>query len=370
MYCFGGPLLHLLALLLLSLPADAGDAGPHRGRSASDILKPYEYSLPRMGTRFRIVLYDSDAQHALGSAMSAFERIEELEDILSDYRDESELNRLCLEGYRAPQVVSSELFSVLEESLRISRLSGGAFDVTIGPVVNLWRAARREKRLPDREALKAAQRLVGYENIVLEPQKQTVRLKLPHMRIDLGAIGKGYAGDEALALLRARGIERALIDAGGELVLGAPPPGKRGWMVTLADADGSTAGQSYLLHHVAVATSGDVHQFVEVGGTRYSHIIDPSDGMGVRTSPSVTVIARSGTTADALATALSIMPVADGIRLVESLGETSAAIVRRSSTSTRRFLSRGFPKPAGEPAVSRRPEAPPQVIERRGPESR
>jgi thiamine biosynthesis lipoprotein len=343
---FGGLLFQLLTVSLLILPAGAAPAGSPSSRSASDILKPYEYSLPRMGTRFRIVLYDSDAQHALGSAMSAFERIEELEDILSDYRDQSELNRVCRAGYRGPQVVSRELFSVLEESLRISRLSGGAFDVTIGPVANLWRAARREKRLPDPEALNAARRLVGYGNIVLEPQQQTVRLKLAGMKIDLGAIGKGFAGDEALALLRARGIERALIDAGGELVLGAPPPGKAGWMVTVADTDGSTPGPTYLLHDVAVATSGDAHQFVEVGGTRYSHIIDPSDGMGVRTSPSVTVIARNGTTADALATALSIMPVAEGIRLVESLRETSAAIVRRSGTSTRRFLTKGFPKPA------------------------
>ncbi len=312
-------------------------------------LKPYEFALARMGTMFRIVAYDSEQSRAASAATAAFERIEELEAVLSDYREDSEVTSLCRDGNNAPRGVSPELFSVLEQSLRISRLSGGAFDVTVGPVVRLWREARRSGRVPDTDALKKARAAVGYGNVELNPDARTVWLKLPGMQLDFGGIGKGYAADQALALLRERGIACALVDAGGDLTLGASPPGTPGWRIVLRNPDtarGAEPGVMFL-HDVGVATSGDAFQYLEVDGRRYSHIVNPGDGMGLRGSAGVTVIAPDGTTADALATALSVMPVADGMRLVESMEGVSAAVVRRSDGVLRRTSSKRFPKAAG-----------------------
>jgi thiamine biosynthesis lipoprotein len=312
-----------------------------------------------MGTLFRIVLYEDDGARALNAATAAFERIEELESRFSDYREDSELTLLCRESSASPRAVSPELFSVLEQSLRMSRLSGGAFDVTIGPVVQLWRKAGKEKKLPGPAALLKARQSVGYENLVLDPENGTVTLKVPEMRLDLGGIGKGFAADRALELISSRGIERAMVVAGGEIRVGAPPPGQAGWKVAIGNPDPATPEQMYLvIRDAAVATSGDTFRFVEAGGRRYSHIVDPRSGIGLTDSAYVTVVAPDGTTADALATALNVMPTAAGIRLVQSIPRASAAIMRRGSNGMERVYSAGFPARATPQASARRQKQP------------
>jgi thiamine biosynthesis lipoprotein len=326
-------------LLLCRVPGRGADA-----RQAA--LKPHEYALARMGTMFRIVLYDADDARAGSAAMAAFDRIEEIEAVLSDYREESEVSSLCRDGNAAPRAVSPELFSVLEKSLRISRMTGGAFDVTIGPVVQLWRQARRAGRAPDAGDLRKAREAVGYNHVELDADTRTVWLKLPGMRLDFGAIGKGYAADQAIGVLRARGITRALVDGGGDLMIGAPPPGMPGWKVSIRDPEPAPSNPPapLYLHDVGIATSGDAFQYLEVAGRRYSHIVDPSSGAGLRNSVEATVIAPDGATADALATALSIMPVAEGMKLIDSMEGASAAVVRRSDGGLKRTSSKRFPK--------------------------
>jgi FAD:protein FMN transferase len=306
----------------------------------------FQYALPRMGTQFRVMLYHSDRLQAQKSALAALDRVEDLEDIFSDYRERSEVNRLCLTAVGQPWRISPELYLVLDTSLRISQLSGGAFDVTVGPVVQLWRQARRGGRLPDPEELKKARRNVGYTNIVLDPGAKTALVKLPGMKIDFGGIAKGYAADQALAILRSKGIRRALVDAGGDLAVGEAPPGQPGWKILVRNPNPAALDKPeyLLLQNTGVATSGDTFQYLEVNGRRYSHIINPANGMGLSDSASTTVIAPDGMTADALATALSVMPVADGLRLVESMKGVSAAIVHRGPAGLQRSLSRGFPK--------------------------
>jgi thiamine biosynthesis lipoprotein len=260
------------------------------------------------------------------------------------------VNGLCRNGYSTPLAVSPELFSVIERSLRISTLTGGAFDVTIGPVVRLWRQARKTGGVPDPAELKKAREAVGFRNIVLDPVARTVQLKAPNMQLDFGGIGKGYAADEALAVLNSRGIRRAMIVGGGGLRLGAPPPGKQGWKVALRSSEPSLPGarEYAVLHDVGIETSGDAFQFVEVEGHRYSHIVDPASGMALKDSATVTVVASDGTTADALSTALSVMPLPEGMRVVESIEGASAVIVSRNGTGTKRIVSRRFPKLEGE----------------------
>lgn len=334
-------LLSLLAALL---------SKPIRIEAKNGTPRRFEFSLPRMGTLARIELYAAERASATSAAEAAFERLEELEQILSDYREDSELSGLSREGASAPRAVSPELFFVLDKALLFSRLSGGAFDVTVGPVVQLWREARRTGKLPDPASLARARALVGYHNLVLEPANRTVLLKRAGMKLDLGAIAKGYAADQALELLNSRGVSSALVALGGELALGAPPPDKGGWRTAIHTPDPShrVTPCTLVLHNVALSTSGDSEQYLELNGQRYSHVIDPARGVALQGRESTTVIAPDGTTADALATAISILQVSDGVRLAESLPGVSVFMVRQTEHGWQYFASRGFPKKCNE----------------------
>lgn len=328
----------VLGLTLILLPGHFSARGP--------LLKRYEFSLPRMGTIFRIELYSTDDATAAKAAEAAFARAEELEQIMSDYRQDSELMGLAREGASAPFPVSIELYDVLAKSIRISELSRGAFDVTVGPLVELWRKVRTTGSLPDASELARAKALVDYRNIDLDASRRTVFLRRPGMKLDLGAIGKGYAADQMLALLQSLGIRQAMVVAGGEVAVGAPPPGEAGWKVALDTPDAGAGGPpcTLLLHDTAVSTSGDSKQFVEVNGKRYSHVIDPSTGWALEGTGSTTVMARDSATADALGTALSVMPVREAIQLAQSLPGVAVYMVRQAGNGWKRYVSRGFPK--------------------------
>jgi thiamine biosynthesis lipoprotein len=328
----------------LSLVAAAHDLSARKPQ-----LKRYEYSLPRMGTVFRIELYSADDATASKAAEAAFARAEELEQIMSAYREDSELMRLVRQGASAPFPVSDDLYDVLANSIRISELSHGAFDVTVGPLVELWRNARKTGRLPDASELGRAKALVDYRNIELDAARRTVFLKRAGMKLDLGAIGKGYAADQMLALLQSRGLRQAIVAAGGEVAVGAPPPGEAGWKVAIDTPDTGTGNPPCIisLHDAAISTSGDSKQFVEVNGRRYSHVINPFTGAALEGMASTTVLARDATTTDALGTALSIIPVADGIQLAQSLPGVAVYMVRQAGNGFARYASRGFPAACG-----------------------
>jgi thiamine biosynthesis lipoprotein len=183
---------------------------------------------------------------------------------------------------------------------------------------------------------------VGYRKIVLNAENRSVRLERPCMKLDLGGIGQGYAADQALAVLTARGIRSALVDAGGDIAMSAPPPDRPGWIVELQSPEpaGETTPRELTLHDCGVTTSGDTEQFVELDGIRYSHIIDPETGWAMRDSASVTVIAPDATTADALATALSVLPSNQGMRLADSQPGVAALVLTRSRKGLRKHVSR------------------------------
>src|SRR5208283_4224419 len=291
----------------------------------------------------------ASSNQASKAAEAAFARAEELEQIMSDYRADSELMRLAREGSATPFPVSSDLYDVLEKSLWTSELSHGVFDASIGPLVGLWRDARKSARLPESADIAKAKALVDYRNIELDPARHTVLLKRSGMMLDLGAIGKGYAADQMLAVLKSQGIDRAMVVAGGEVIVGEPPPGSSAWKVAVdtADADSAAAPCTLLLHSAAVSTSGDEHQFLELDGHRYSHVINPTTGWPLEGESSTTVIARDSTTADALCTAFSLMTVEDGTRAAEALPGVSGLWVRRVGGDWKRYASRGFPTSCG-----------------------
>jgi FAD:protein FMN transferase len=258
-----------------------------------------------MGTEARIVLYAASPETAQRAAAAAFARIAELDGSLSDYKSDSELARLVARAGTGPIEVSRDLLTVLQESLRISQETNGAFDVTVGPLVALWRRARKSGALPDASELKAAAVRVGYRHVVLDTIAGTVWLELSGMRLDFGGIAKGYAVDEALRTLREHEVKRALIEFGGEIGAAGPPPHAPAWRIA---AFGSGPGaQTILLVDSVASTSGPTEQFLEVDGQHYSHVIDPRTHFGLRHRLVATVIAARGITADAYSTAITVL---------------------------------------------------------------
>lgn len=319
----------MAALLACAAAADSPTAKP-----AS--LARYEFTEAHMGTQFRIVLYAEDAETARRVSTEAFDRIVRLDATMSDYRETSELMMACKRAAREWVTVSDDLFRVLAASQAFARRSSGAFDITVGPVVQLWRRARRQNELPDAKKLADACRLVGYARLRLDARRRAMRLDSEGMRLDLGGIAKGYAADAALAILRRHGITSALVAAGGDIVVGDAPPGAQGW--TIAVRSITANDEASMIHlrlvNAAVSTSGDAEQFVEINGTRYSHIIDPRTGQPLTGRRSVTVVARDGTTSDALATAASVLTPSSALRLIDRTARTAAHIEQESAGRT------------------------------------
>ena len=293
-----------------------------------------------MGTLFRITLYASDPASAHMASTAAFARIKELDEILSDYNPQSELMRVCRTAAGGPVEISRDLYTVLAASQKLARETGGAFDITLAPVIRLWRQARKDGQLPRPEDLATALRRCGYHKLVLDPAHRTVRLESPDMLLDLGGIAKGYAGDEALRVLRANDISRALVAASGDLAIGDPPPGKEGWRVGIdsLDAASSEFTRVLTLQNAAVSTSGDSEQFLDIGGTRYSHIVDPKTGMGLTNRIAVTIVARRGIDSDGLATAVSVLGGTRGLEFIESRTDAAALVVEGGrAVASRKF---------------------------------
>jgi thiamine biosynthesis lipoprotein len=308
-------------------------------------LTHYEFEKPEMGVPFRIVLYASGQPRAEDAAKAAFARVEQLNNIFSDYEFDSELSALSRSAGKGQAVkVSPELWHVLSRAHDLARESGGAFDITVGPFVSLWRKARREQKMPDAAKLEAAGVAVGWEKLRLDPKNRSAELLVSGMRLDLGGIAKGYALDQALQVLRARKISQALVSGGGDLVVGDPPNGKGGWRVELPPLDASNAppAQFVELRNAALSTSGDLYQRLEIDGKRYSHIVDPRTGIGLTDHSLVTVIAPDGITADSLTKVGSILPPETALKFMQHRRGVAVRIVRKPADKVEVFQSASF----------------------------
>ena len=269
-----------------------------------------------MGVDFTIKFYAPDNATARHAAQQVYDRIEALNSIFSDYDPNSELSRLTRQTVGQPVKVSPELFAILQHAQKLSIETNGAFDITAGPYTKLWRRARRQQQLTDPVLLKKATQSVGHEKLRLNPANRTVTLLVKNMRLDLGGIAKGWAADEALSILRKHNLQRALCAASGDIAIGQPPPGEEGWRVGIRalDQQGNFYTRTLHLKNCAVSTSGDTVQFIEIGGQRYSHIIDPRTGIGLTNRIMVTVIAETATETDSQATAISVLGMENGIK--------------------------------------------------------
>ena len=271
-----------------------------------------------MGVDVRIVVYSESKTKAERACSAAFERFAQLDTIMSDYRADSELMQLCAKSGGHPVSISKDLFKVLQRSQELARESAGAFDVTCSPLIRLWRSARKSKTLPDTQAVETARKLVGWRYLKLNPAHHTAQLLIKCMLLDLGGIGKGYADDCAQEMLKRNGVSIALVQAGGDIVLSNPPPGKRGWNIEMPNS--KVGDELPLLPFVncAISTSGDTEQFVEIGGKHYSHIIDPRTGQALQSRFQVTIVAKDGLTSDGLSTAVSVLGETVGRMLVRA----------------------------------------------------
>jgi FAD:protein FMN transferase len=284
-----------------------------------------------MGTTWRIVMYASTADVASAARRSAFARVGELDARLSDYKQDSELMTVERETRNGAVPVSADLFYVLSSAQAIAMQTAGAFDVTAGALTRLWRRARRLGVLPAQTEIQAARAVSGHDRMWLDAAARCVTLA-PGVQLDLGGVAKGFAADEALAQLRRHGLTRALVAGGGDIAVGDAPPASSGWMVDIAGSNDIQAStDSVVLTRSAVSTSGDTEQWLESGGVRYSHILDPRTGHALTGRRLVTVIAPNAITSDMLATAASVLSVADAVRLVEATPGAAMRMGTRAS---------------------------------------
>jgi thiamine biosynthesis lipoprotein len=299
-----------------------------------------------MGTRVRLQVYSHSPSIAGKALEAAFARLSRLDAVLSDYLESSDLTAFCNHAGQGMVPVDPDLYRLLALSRVWAERTGGLFDVTAAPIVQLWRRARRTRQLPDADRLAEARALVGIEHLRLDPASRQAGLARPGMRIDFGGIAKGDAADQALMVLATHGIDRALVAIGGDIVASGPPPGAAGWKVGIVSAEGPTRPPARFLslRAGAVSTSGDLEQSVTIDGRRYSHIVDPRTGIGVTRPGVVTVYARHGATADVLATTLSLLGPEEGLPLLERHRQIDPLLAARYD----------FPAGVSAPVLSKR----------------
>ena len=295
--------------------------------TAPDRLYTLEHTA--MATRWQLLLYAPDARRADELAEIAFDEVDRLEDLLSNYQQRSELSRINRDAAQGPVTTDPETFAFLEVAQQWSEVSGGAFDMTVGPLMKAWGFFRKQGRVPTAADLKSLRTQVGWRKVELDPEQRSVQFRVPGVELDPGGIGKGFAVDAALRLLRGEGIHAAMLSAGSSTIgaIGAPP-GTKGWRVTAHDPWHSGREVSWVLLRDATLSSANCAEknFV-LQGHRFCHIMNPRTLRPVEGVQQVTIIDPSGTSSDALSNALFVLPPEQSARLLASLPQDRALIV-------------------------------------------
>jgi len=261
-----------------------------------------------MGTVFTVVAYGSNSAYLGEVADQAFREIDRLDDQMSNYKPESELSVINRQAYRHKVVVEPELFKLLEDSLRYSEETGGAFDITVGPLMKSWGFFRGRGRMPSSAELTQVLKRIGYQHVKLDASARTIQFDEPGIEIDLGGIAKGYAVDQVVKILRSDGIQQALVSSGTSSVyaLGSPP-GEQGWKVSVRDPlDPKKAACVLRLQNLSLSVSGDYEKFFKLGGKIYAHIMDPHTGRPVENMLSTVVVSPLATDSDGLSTSFFV----------------------------------------------------------------
>jgi len=282
-----------------------------------------------MDTFCEISCYGDSKDKSIAAIGAAFKEMERIEKVFSKFNKNSEVSNINRLAGLEKVAASEEVFKLTEKSVYYSRISDGAFDITAAPLMEIWGFVRRHKSIPDKETIENALEGVGYKNIELDPKKLSVKFLNKKTKIDFGGIAKGYAVDRAKDVLVSRGIKNGLVNLGGNIFALGSAPGNKAWKIGVEDPrNKGKLLRSFELTNRAISTSGNYERFFEIGGKRYSHIINPLTGEPCQGIISVTVAADSAEQADGLSTAIFVMGEEKGLNLAKSIKGIKVLILK------------------------------------------
>lgn len=281
----------------------------------------------QMGTLVKITAVARNESIAQAAATAGFAEIHRLEELLSTWIPASELSRVNTSAGVRPVAVSQETMTVVQGAIQAAEMTGGGFNIAIGPAVDAWNVIEGQ-RIPTEFELEALRPLVDVQAVHADVKKQTIFLGKAGMRIDVGGIGKGYAADQAVMAMKKAGASAGVVALSGDIKTFGQLPGGRKFPVGIQHPRKEGEVVAFIdLENEAISTAGDYERYFERDGVRYHHILDPKTLQPARRCQSVTVIAREGMVADGLDTGIFVMGVELGMRLVEALPDVEAVIV-------------------------------------------
>ena len=291
--------------------------------------KAYRKTVPLMGNKFELTVISDDEASAMDNIETGIAEIRRIERLLTTFSEESETSAINRNAGIEPVAVSCETFDLIERSIRISRLTQGAFDITYGSIDRrLWNFDVTMTSLPDAATARKMVRLINFRNIVLDRDRQTVFLKETGMRIGFGGIGKGYAAEQAKKVMMAAGVDSGIVNASGDLAVWGNQPDGEPWTIGIVDPNARGQIFSYMnVTDMAVATSGNYEKYAMIDGKRYSHTINPRTGLPVEGIKSVTILCANAEFADAIATPVMIMGIRAGLDMINQLKGVEAIVI-------------------------------------------
>ncbi|HEY8657680.1 MAG TPA: FAD:protein FMN transferase [Hanamia sp.] len=294
----------------------------------------FKKGLKLMGNHFEISVVADNETWANECIDAGVQEIQRIEKLLTTFNEDSETSLINRYAGASPVAVSQETFSIIERSLRISRITQGSFDISYGSIdKQLWNFDTNMKALPDKETAKRMVRLINYRNIILDHENCTVFLKEKGMRIGFGGIGKGYAAERARLVMKSLGVKSGIVNASGDLTTWGLQPNGKPWTIGIVNPNAAHELFSYLnVTDLAVATSGNYEKFVMINGKKYSHTIDPRTGLPVTGIKSVTIITLNAEIADAMATPVMIMGIKAGMDLINQMKDIEAIVIDDNNT--------------------------------------
>ncbi|WP_405383024.1 FAD:protein FMN transferase [Maribacter sp. LLG6340-A2] len=290
--------------------------------------QPYKRTLKLMGNRFEITVVGKDQVEADEYIDLAVNEITRIEKLISSWDLNSQTSLINSNAGLQPVKVDAELFNLIQRGIGISKLTDGAFDISYASMDKVWKFDGSMKKMPSVDSIKASVEKIGFQNIELNKEQQTVFLKLPGMKIGFGAIGKGYAADKAKELLISKGVKAGIINASGDMNTWGKQPNGEDWKVAITNPMNKNKVFALLpITNGAVVTSGDYEKYVRIDDVRYAHIIDPRSGYPAKGIISVTVFAPKAELADALATSIFVMGKEVGLNRIEQLPNVECIII-------------------------------------------
>jgi FAD:protein FMN transferase len=309
-------------------------------------LKRFQFEEKKMGSPFQLIFYDYDSLHAFNLAKNAFLIVDSLNNSFSDYSSTSEIAKINDSAGNGQFInISKDLEKILLQSKTAYLRSEAAFDITLGQLTKLWRKSRQEKKLPSSIELKTKLAAIGIKYLVVDTTKHCAKLLKKGASIDLGGIGKGYAAQKVYEFFAKNNIKKVLVNAAGNMAIGDAPIGKKGWEIEIERPTTNSFLNPKMvnLSNIAISTSGDAFQFVEINGKRYAHIINPKTGLGLSYQRQVTIICENATKADWLSTACYILPIKRALILAKK-EKAEILIFNNNNNKITEIKSAGFNK--------------------------